>query len=1087
MIEKSASQVHLSTYRDGLQTQRGLLFEAMGPTQKAKLLFDLAQEGHKKIIFITPEGLDESRLFHDLVFFFSRQRVQTLSSIDVLPTEGRKASFDGLAQRKEAITQFLEEKDAPSILLTSLQACLDKVPDPAKDSHYTLRKGDTCSRDDLEELLQLMQFEKAHLVEERGQYTVRGCVVDFFPVEAAFPIRVELFDDVVESLRTFDPAAQRSISALDIVEFAPCAQSEAMLRSLFSLVPANTAYLALDEIDALEDRYVTLLSAYTSPKESYITMDEWLTQASTYQKLFFSSKPIESLSEVIHASLERTFFKQELSFQLFSRPWTALRVTHPYRYVREWYEMESLLPSPPTREQFVDCFLEHQSTFPHTLVYSREQDRAWFEDRIKERGGLILPSTHIVQGTLSESIFDTSSNEVLLTLHEVLERATLPMRSLRHTQTYAGPVPDAFELEKNDLVVHYQHGIGRYIGIEKKPNIHGIEQEFFVLLYDNNSKLYVPFSQAHLLTKYVGAREEMPKLHQLGSTKWKKLREATEQTIVGYAADLLKAYATRQLRGGFTYPDDGELMKRFEVDFPYTETEDQHRAILDVKKDMCSGKAMDRLICGDVGYGKTEVAMRAAIKAVIDGKKQVAILVPTTVLAMQHYDSFKERMEAYGIRIGHVSRFVPAKQNKETLEKAAFGELDILIGTHKILSKNVSFYNLGLIIIDEEQRFGVKAKEHLKLLKEGVDCLTLTATPIPRTLYLSLAGARDLSTINTPPFDRLPIKTVVGELDDSLLQQALYRELNRGGQVFYIHNRVESIHEAADRIRKLVPAARIVIGHGQMESDALDLVFHAFREGEADILVSTSIIENGIDIPNANTIIIDRADRFGIAELYQLRGRVGRWNRRAFAYFLLPNRMLSEIAKKRIDAIAQSSGYGGGFRVAMRDLELRGAGDILGTDQSGHVASVGFHLYCKLLKRAVDALQGKTVVSIDTKVEVPFNAKIDEQYVDDTNVRMQFYHRLGEAQTLADVDSVRDELLDRFGKMPSSCEWLLVLSRVRVFAGQKGITLVRFENYTLLIEARREDRVESKKVLLSGVSTPKTFEEKVIAVLSELQ
>lgn len=1087
MNESVKSQDFFTIYRDGLHTQRALLFERVGPTPKAQILYKLAQQGHKKLIFLTPEGLEESRLYHDLAFFFSKEQVFSLPSVDVLPQEQKKASFDTLSQRKEAVTQFLKDKDTPSVLLTSLQACLDKVPDPSKDAHYTLKKGDTCSREDLEELLKLMQFEKAHLVEERGQYTVRGCVVDFFPVDSSFPVRVELFDDVVESIRSFDPAAQRSLAPLSLVDFAPCSQSTEELRSLFSLCSHDVTYLVFDEVEALEDRYVSLLSLYKTPYESYLTMEEWLQQASSYQKIFFSSKAVEELSDVVNKSRERTFFQQELSFELMGSSWTVLRTSHPYCYLRDWYETQSLLPTPPTREQFVDCFLEHQESLPHTVVYSREQDRAWFVDRVKERGGILLFSTPFVSGSLSESIIDTSTHTALLTLSEVLERATLPMSSLRRRESFGGSVPDAFELEKNDLVVHYQHGIGRYIGIEKKLNIHNIEQEFFVLLYDNNSKLYVPFSQAHLLTKYVGSKEEIPKLHQLGSTKWKKLREATEQTIVGFASDLLKAYAARQLRGGFSYPSDSELMKRFEIDFPYTETEDQHRAILDVKSDMCSGKAMDRLVCGDVGYGKTEVAMRAAAKAVLDGKKQVAILVPTTVLAMQHFDSFKERMNAYGIRIGLVSRFVTPKQNKEILEKVAYGEIDILVGTHKILSKNVSFYNLGLVIVDEEQRFGVKAKEHLKLLKEGVDCITLTATPIPRTLYLSLAGARDLSTINTPPFDRLPIKTIMTEAEPTLIQQALFRELNRGGQVFYIHNRVETIHEAADSIRKLVPQARLLIGHGQMEADALDLVFHSFRQGQADILVSTSIIENGIDIPNANTIIIDRADRFGIAELYQLRGRVGRWNRRAFAYFLLPRHLLNETAKKRIDAVASSGGYGGGFRVAMRDLEIRGAGDILGTEQSGHVSSVGFHLYCKLLKRAVDALQGKAVVAFDTKVEVPFNAKIDELYVDDTNLRMQLYHRLGEAQSLADVDAVQEELLDRFGKLPESVKWLLSIARIRTIAGQKGITLVRYENHVLYVEARRENRVESTKVLMPGVLAPKAFEERVIVLLSELK
>ena len=1081
---QQALQDYIQIYREGMHTTGSLLFEGMSPAKKAKLLFDLARAEQKKILFLTPEGLEESRLFHDLAFFFSKERVIALPSSDRLQAEA--LSYDSLAQRKEATLDLIKEQKGPCVLLASLSASLEKVPDPNKNDAYTLKKNDHCSKEDLEELLKLMQFKKAHLVEERGQYATRGLVVDFFPLESSHPVRVELFDDVVESLRSFDPTAQRSCASLNEIVFSPCSLIEESVTSLFKLLPQDLTYVVLDEIEALEDRYTTLLAPYKLPTPTSLSMTEWLTSIAQYQKLFFSSKTIEQLSSVQQTKKERSFLKQELSFSLFDRSWAALRASHPYHSLRDWYETESLLPSLPTRDQFVDCFIEHQERLAHTVVYSREQDLAWFQARIKEKGALLSSATQLQPGSLSESIIDITVQKPLLALNEVLDRAVLPLQNLRHTETYAGPAQEAFELEKGDLVVHYQHGIGRYVGIEKKPNIHGIEQEFFVLLYESGSKLYVPFSQAHLLTKYIGGKEELPKLHQLGSTKWKKLREATEQTIIGYAADLIKAYAARQVRGGFSYPQDGELMQRFEVDFPYTETPDQMAAILAVKKDMCSGKAMDRLICGDVGYGKTEVAMRGASKAVLDGKKQVALLAPTTVLALQHYDTFKERMEAYGIRIGHLSRFATPKQNKETLEKVAFGEIDILIGTHKILGKHVSFYNLGLVIVDEEQRFGVKAKEHLKLLKEGVDCLTLTATPIPRTLYLSLAGARDLSTINTPPFDRLPIKTTVGELDDTLLQQALLRELTRGGQVFYIHNRIETIHEAASHIRSLVPTARLLVGHGQMEADELDAVFHAFREGQADILLSTSIIENGIDIPNANTIIIDRADRFGIAELYQLRGRVGRWNRRAFAYFLLPKRLLTETAKKRIDAVAQSSGYGGGFRVAMRDLEIRGAGDLLGTDQSGQVSSIGFHLYCKLLKRAVDQLQGKTVITIDTKVEVPFIARIDDHYVDDTTLRMQYYHRLGEAQSLFDVDAVKDELIDRFGKMPEACQWLISIARARVYAGLKGITLMKLENYSLHIEAKRGTSSQTKTVVVSKVRSPKEFEELAFKVVDQM-
>lgn len=1075
----------VSSSLEGIHDQHALLFEALAPSQKAKILFDIAKGTEKKLLFFTAEGLEESRLFHDLSFFFSEENIAAFSALDLTPTDEKSSSYEELSERKEALVRALRKKHAPSILLLSLQASLQKVQNPREEQKESLKKGDTIALQDLIGRLESSGFCKTTLVEERGSYATRGEIVDFFPLEGIYPIRLELCDDLIESIRTFDPGLQRSIAPCEEVSFSPCAPSTAPLLSLFSLFPPQSTYLVFHDLESLEDRYVSLLQQHSLQRPTSLSFEEWFQSVSLYPKLFFSDKPVSMLSDVrLEAEIQReAHVQKKLIFSLFNRSWETYLLQQPYQLLSDWYEAECFLPAPPAKEQFVDCFMEHQEAVAHTVVSSREQDLEWFRTRLRERGGDILPQTSFKKGTLSEGLIHIEEKRAYFTLHEVLLRATLPIRSRRHAAYTVSPT-EAFELMPGDYVVHYQHGIGKFLGAETKKNVHGLEQEFFVLSYESGSKLYVPFTQAHLLTKYIGKGEEVPKLHQLGSNKWKRQREMTEKAIVGYAADLLKAYAARALKGGFTYPADGESMARFETDFPYTETEDQLKAIGDVKKDMCSGKAMDRLVCGDVGYGKTEVAMRAAFKAVVDGKKQVAVLVPTTVLALQHYDTFRERMEAYGVRIGHTSRFVTPKENKSTLEKVASGEIDILIGTHKILGKDVLFYDLGLVIVDEEQRFGVKAKEHLKLMKEGVDCLTLSATPIPRTLYLSLAGGRDLSTINTPPFDRLPIKTVIGEVDDTIIQQALLRELNRGGQVFYIHNRIETIHEAAEKVRKLVPHARLVVGHGQMDADALDAVFHSFHHGQADILLSTSIIENGIDIPNANTIIIERADRFGISELYQLRGRVGRWNRRAFAYFLLPKRVLGEMARKRIDALAKAGGWGGGFRVAMRDLELRGSGDILGTEQSGNVSSIGFHLYCKLLRKAMEALQGKGMLSfIEAKVEVPFDARLEAHYVEDEAYRIDVYYRLGEADSLKAIDTVRDELIDRFGKLPKTAEWLFAISKVRYLASKKGITFIRLEKYTLTIESRKGEKLSTQKIIVSSLNTPQAFERKMCDLL----
>jgi transcription-repair coupling factor (superfamily II helicase) len=651
-------------------------------------------------------------------------------------------------------------------------------------------------------------------------------------------------------------------------------------------------------------------------------------------------------------------------------------------------------------------------------------------------------------------------------------------RSSHHT-----PASEFHALQPGDLVVHFHSGIGKYLGMEKHANHLGQETEFLSLQYAENSKLFVPLAQAYLVSRYIGAKEEPPSLSELGSKRWHTVRTQAQAQIVGYANDLLQLYAERAAHGGLRYPEDGDLMQRFESDFPYVETGDQLLAIQSIKEDMISEKAMDRLICGDVGYGKTEVAMRAAFKAVVDGKKQVAILVPTTVLAMQHFENFTQRMKGFPICVGVVSRFHTAKEAKETLQKVKSGEIDILVGTHRLLSKDVSIPNLGLVIVDEEQRFGVKAKEHLKKFKATVDCLTLSATPIPRTLYMSLVHARDMSVINTPPQDRLPIKTVIAETDSEIIQNALLREFARGGQAFYIHNRVESIYQKADAIQKLVPSARIGVVHGQMDVDGADQVFHRFKSGEIDLLFATTIVENGIDIPNANTILIERADTYGLADLYQLRGRVGRWNRAAYAYFLIPkNVRLPEIARKRLNALVESSGYGGGMKIAMRDLEIRGAGDILGVQQSGQVSAIGFHLYCKLLKRAIDALKKKQPISFnETKMEFSFDARLPEDYINEVSIRMELYHRLGEATTFAEIDELLAEMKDRFGPPPPPVIWLYHLTRIRAFGAARHFSLFKFNHVSLTAEQQLGKTVERHTFILpKKIQTPKALEEFVL-------
>jgi transcription-repair coupling factor (superfamily II helicase) len=701
---------------------------------------------------------------------------------------------------------------------------------------------------------------------------------------------------------------------------------------------------------------------------------------------------------------------------------------------------------------------------------------------ISHRALQIPEQTHFHLGYLSSGL--VLNETALFPVTEVTKRYKI--RRQKQRSTYHTSYAQVQEYAPGDLVVHFNHGIGRFLGLEKHPNHQGILSEFFSIEYAENGKLLIPMQQSYLVSKYVGAHDEAPKLHTLGSARWKKTRDHTQAGLVSYASDLLNIYAHREIKGGFSFFEDSLETLSFEEEFPFVETEDQLEAIRDIKKDMSSSKAMDRLVCGDVGYGKTEVAMRAAFKAVCDGGKQVAVLVPTTVLAMQHGETFAERMSHFPVNIGVLSRFKTPKEIRETLKGVEEGSVDIVIGTHRIISQDVKFKDLGLIIIDEEQRFGVKAKEHLKKIKAGVDCLTLSATPIPRTLYMSLVGARDMSVISSPPQDRLPIKTIIAEPDAQLIKNAILRELARDGQVYYIHNRVETIYDFAAKLKELLPAARIVVGHGQMGSEALDLVFHAFKRGDANILIATSIIENGIDIANANTILIDRADRFGLAELYQLRGRVGRWNRRAYAYFLVPSqKALPELSRKRLNALAEASGYGGGMKIAMRDLEIRGAGDLLGQEQSGHVSSIGFHLYCKMLKRTIQTLQGKIPKRLsEVKLDMAVDARIPETYIDVVELRLEFYQRFGEALCVHEAAAIFKEMEDRYGKAPEPAQWLYQMCCLKIFAERAGYTLIKKEKLTFRTERTIGKTSTTRTFLLPAFKKPSDVSGKLMAALS---
>ncbi|MFN0065669.1 MAG: transcription-repair coupling factor [Chlamydiales bacterium] len=1058
----------LTSFNALAQTGDSLLIEELWESPKALLISQLANITQKHVVVLT----SNSRLFDDLPFFGHTPK--EFPAWETMPHEEVPPSPDIVGARY----QILQELSEKRIIFTSLQAVLQKLllPERLSSLHLPIVVGQSLSFEDLPEHLALMGYHRKRVAADKGEFAVRGGILDVFPVNSPDPFRIEFFEEKIASIRKYDPLAQTSVGKVERVVITPGEELELLaqekeLATLFDYL-GDEVVLIFDEIADLEDKYATLQGMMSKQLRTFCSFEEFWAKTASFQKIYFTQDQIESLSEV-QLQGKRTNLSiaaQALSFEAFNRSIQATRWSHPFLPLLESFGVDQEFP-------FFEVF---NRTKPEALfVCQNKSEKEWVQKEVE--------APTIEEGYLSSGFYIESPPFALIPMTELTGRYRV-RRQKQRSHYHTLPV-EMLSITPGETVVHMNNGIGRFLGIEKRPNHLGVETEYMLLEYAEGAKLYMPIEQANMVSKYIGTGEEKPDLHQLGSTRWKRAKTRTETAIMGYAEDLLAMQAQRSAKEGFVYPEDSDLMQQFAREFPYEETPDQLLAIQSANKDMQSPRIMERLVCGDVGYGKTEVAMRSAFKTVVDGGRQVAVLVPTTVLAMQHYDSFVERMRNFPVRIALLSRFQTPKESRETLEKIASGEVDILIGTHRIVSKDVAFKNLGLVIIDEEQRFGVRAKEHLKQIRQEVDCLTLSATPIPRTLYMSLVGARDLSVINTPPEDRLPIQSLISQASDDVLKNALLRELSRGGQAYVVHNRIESIYGFADRIRQLLPQARIVVGHGQMSAHELDSIFHTFKSGQADILVSTSIIENGIDIPNANTILIDRADRFGLADLYQMRGRVGRWNRKAYCYFMVNNtRDLNPIARKRLAALTESSGHGGGMKIAMQDLEIRGAGNILGIEQSGHVQTIGFHFYCKLLKRAVTRLKAKKspFLSDEVKMEFPFDARLPEDYVNDINLRMEIYQRLGDAETNEEADTLMEELEDRFGPLPEPARWLHRLTRLRIFAQTHSFSYFKLTKFVLTAtQTHGKKGLLIKKIIIKPSSKADDFERKMIEALQE--
>ena len=891
------------------------------------------------------------------------------------------------------------------ILLTISQTLEEKLPNLGKP--LILKPGDSINPDELFQTLETQGYTLDVEVYEKGTAARRGGIVDLWPPTEEHPVRIEFFGDEIDSLRTFDIVTQRSVEKTKILEILPL--NAAGETTLEELLPENTLRIGSDA----EGNFNIQIGC--------VTTDVTQIDLAAYDT---NLKPVSDKHPADAAEQQRKLFFQTLEA-------TALRHS-------DW-TVDIYMETPGSAERLREVY------FPNP------------ESRI--------PNLHV--GLIHGSFVRKEAKHLVITEADIYGYAAKTAHARKKGKAASVQqgerVAEWSDIQPGELVVHADHGIGKYMGV-MEIEMAGRKQEMLLIEYAEGARIYLPTGQTHLLTRYIGMGNAAPALHSLKGKRWQNDRASAETAIEDLAARLLETQAARALKKGRPCGPDTHLQSEFENSFPYMETADQLSAIKAVKADLESELPADRLICGDAGYGKTEVAMRAAFKTVMEGR-QVAVLVPTTILAQQHFDTFTERMAAFPVCVEMLSRFRTKAEQNETVQRLREGAVNIVIGTHRLVSKDVQFADLGLVVIDEEQRFGVRAKEHLKQLRKEVDVLTLSATPIPRTLYMGLTGARDMSTISTPPQERQPVETIVLEEHDDIITEAIRYEIARDGQVFYLHNRVQTIHKVAQKVETLVPEARVEYAHGQMSETQLSDIMHRFMRGLFDVLICTTIVENGVDIPNCNTILVDRADRFGLADLYQLRGRVGRARRKAYAFLLLPpHGVLTDDARQRIEALKKYTGHGTGFRIAMRDLEIRGAGNLLGARQSGHIAAIGFDLYCQLLKRSIARLQGKKVPPIiDAAVDLEFlerspasGEQIDAaflpySYVDDENLRVKLYGRISSLAKESEVRELKKEFADRFGKLPAPAQNLFEIARIRIAAAAADIKTIRVNEGRIML------------------------------------
>ncbi len=1006
----------------------------------------------RPIIVAMPTTGDADRLANDLRVYLGAEAVDTFPAWETLPFERVSPSVETMGRRLRTMWRLRDADRAPRVLVAPVRALVQRLGPHVEDVEpVVLVPGEQRDRDELVAALVGAGYRREEVVEHRGELAVRGSIVDVFPSTADRPVRIDLWGDEVDRLTEFSVADQRSTEDLERVEIFGCRE----------LLPTDEVRARADKLVALEpwgrEQWERL-----SEGQVFDGMESWLPWLTEGEHVLFDLVGPEALVLLVEprrmrdraadllaeeADLATTLAKtwgaaeQHSSFPQLHLPFDRLLshsdapawtiTTAPEGPDVATVTSMGVAATAGDAERVVRQLADLQREGYRIIVAAEgEGSEARLRELLSAHG--VAPTFEIA--SIERGCILPAIKVAVVAEHDLTGRRRAHRRARPRRRDAQGFFDD---LKPGDHVVHHQHGVARYSGMVKRA-IGGVERDYLLLEYKGDDKLYVPSDQIDAVRHYTGG--DAPALSRLGGDGWQRAKAKVRSAVSEVAQELVVLYQKRLNAPGHSFTEDTPWQRELEDAFPFQETPDQITAITEVKADMEADHPMDRLVCGDVGFGKTEVAIRAAFKAVQDGK-QVAVLVPTTLLAQQHHQTFSDRFAGYPVRVEVLSRFLTAAQAKSVVAGVASGEVDVVIGTHRLLSEDIRFKDLGLLVVDEEQRFGVGHKEQIKQLKTGVDVLTLSATPIPRTLEMSLTGIRDLTLLNTPPADRMPILTYVGEHDDRAVAEAIRRELLREGQVFYVHNRVQDIDRTAEQVRDLVPEARVAVAHGQMDEGSLEAVVLAFWEGDYDVLVCTTIIESGIDMPTVNTLVVDRADLLGLGQLHQLRGRVGRSGQRAYAYLFVPqDRVLSEDAYERLKTIGEATELGSGFKIAMRDLEIRGAGNLLGTGQSGHIAAVGYDLYCQMVSEAVAELKGEPLREpAEIKLDLPVAANLPREYVAKEELRLEAYRRLAAVTTEAEVGDIRTEWEDRYGPLPDAAEQLLAVGRLRAEAARTGV------------------------------------------------